>query len=121
MLIWADPHLTPDLLTEAWQMRHLNPLAWQFRDNDTDPHRRAEALLHVEAARETPAAHRHFLRRHGIHAANPAFSPRQMREEVARGATQLTVSRGSDILDIETLRTLQRCVLKVLNQRRMTI
>jgi hypothetical protein len=121
MLIWDDPHLTPDLLAEAWQLRHLDPLAWQFRSDDLDPHRRAEALLHAEAERETPAAHRHFLRRHGVHAGDPAFTPRQMRDEVSRGATQMIVSRSSDILDNETLHTLQRCVLKVLHHRRIAI
>ncbi|MBU0724370.1 MAG: adenosine deaminase [Alphaproteobacteria bacterium] len=121
MLIYNDPYLTPDLLTEAWQLRHLDPLAWRFRGDDIDPHRRAEALLHAEAKRETRAAHRHFLRRHGVHSVDTMFTLRQMRDEAARGAAQMPVARGSDILDIDTLRMLQRCMLRILNQRRMAI
>jgi hypothetical protein len=44
-----------------------------------------------------------------------------MRDEIARGATQMTVARKLDILNVDTLKTLQGCVLKVLNQRRMAI
>ena len=121
MQIWDDPHLTPDLLAEAWKLRHLDPRARRFSGNDVDPHRRAEAFLHMEAECRNRAAHRHFLRRHGDHSADPAFTPRQMRDEIARGATQMAVTRESDILNVETLQTLQGCVLKVLNQRRMAI
>ncbi|MDO5657184.1 MAG: hypothetical protein Q4G36_02540 [Paracoccus sp. (in: a-proteobacteria)] len=121
MQIWADPQITPDLLTEAWLLRHLDPLSRRFRIGDPDPHRRAEALLCESAQREQPLAYRHFLRRHGIHAADKTFTARQMRDEVARGAKQIMVARRSDILDIETLRALQRCVLQVLNSRRIAI
>ena len=121
MQIWADPMITPDLLTEAWLLRHLDPLSRRHTTADPDPHLRAEALLRANAQREHPQAYRHFLRRHGIHAADEMFTSRQMRDEVARGAKQIIVSRRSDILDIETLQALQRCVLLVLNTRRMAI
>lgn len=121
MQIWADPQITPDLLTEAWLLRHLDPLSRTFGIGDPDPHRRAEALLRENAQREQPLPYRHFLRRHGIHAADETFTSRQMRDEVARGAKQIMVSRRSDILDIDTLRALQHCVLQLLNTRRMAI
>lgn len=121
MQIWADPQITPDLLTEAWLLRHLDPLSQSFGVGDPDPHRRAEALLRQNSQREHPLAYRHFLRRHGIRSADKMFTSRQMRDEVARGAKQIMVSRRSDILDIEILRALQRCVLKMLNTRRIAI
>lgn len=121
MLIWADPCITPDLLTQAWKLRHLDPLAIRFQHRDPDLHRRAEALLHTEAQCNDPAAYGHFLRRHGMVCANPEFTARKMRDEMRRGARQMTVNYGSDILDVETLRVLQSCVLKLLNQRRMAI
>lgn len=121
MQIWADPQITPDLLTEAWLLRHLDPLSRPFGIGDPDPHRRAEALLRENAQREQPLAYRHFLRRHGIHAADETFTSRQMRDEVARGAKQIMVSRRSDILDIDTLKALQHCILQVLNNRRLAI
>lgn len=121
MQIWEDPQLTPDLLVDTWKMRHLDPLAHRSRSNDVDPHRRAEALLNMEAKQGNSNAHRHFMRRHGVHSSDPNFSPRQMRDEIARGASQMTISSQLDILDIETLKTLQACILKLLNQRRIAI
>jgi|GEM_PF-1414107 len=121
MQIWQDPCLTPDLLTQAWQLRRLDPLAYAWKRHDPDPHRRAEALLHAQAACERPAAYRHFLRRHGITGADLAIPLRQMRSEMVDGNKQITVRRETDVLDEETLRALQACVLELLHQRRIAI
>jgi hypothetical protein len=121
MQTWGDPLITPDLLTQAWKLRCLDPLAVGFNGHDPDPHRRVEALLHARAKSENPAAHRQFLRRHGIVGDDPTVTLRQMRKEVMRGNGQMTVRRQSDVLDEDTLRTLQACVLKLLHQRRIAI
>lgn len=112
MRIWDDPRLTPDLLASAWKLRSLDPLVRANDHVDVDPHRQAEALLHLSAIRTEPSVYAHFLRRHGINAS--AAELRRAREEVV-------VSMDSDVLRPRDLRLLQHVVLKLLHDRRVAI
>ena len=112
MRIWNDPGITPEVLADAWKLRSLDPLVQNVPEDYFDPSRRREALLFAEARAHSPAAHAHFLRRHGQGATS---------KELQRGREDIRITRENDVLKPKVLRVLQKAVLLLLNKRGIAI
>ncbi|WQG59330.1 hypothetical protein RHM66_09085 [Pseudomonas sp. RTB3] len=103
MRIWQNPTLTPDVLSMAWKLRTLDPLAKETGSSDVDPNRRNEALRYAEARDRHPEAHAQFLLRHGIGATT---------QQLQRCQEEIVVFRKDDVLSPKVLRGLQQAILK---------
>lgn len=112
MKIWNEPHITPDLLAEAWKLRSLDPLAQNVSLEDVDPNRRFEARCLDNARQCNSSALKHFLRRHGIEAKG---------EELKAAREDVVVSQENDVLRPKVIRALQNAVLRMLRERSIAI
>lgn len=112
MQIWEDPSLTPDLLWRAWRLRHIDPIVRTYGNYDVDRIRDAEIKLFLNSQRSDEAAHKQFLRRHGVGASRETFK---------RCSKSVVVSRETDVLDEQVLEELQKATLKLVQERRIAI
>jgi adenosine deaminase len=112
MRIWNDPHITPQILIEAWRLRTLDPLVRETQTSDVDCQKRSEALRHRAAKDLEPLIYKHFLRRHGVKADV---------SELQRAREDVVVSSASDVLRPSDLRVLQQSVLRLVHDRRVAI
>lgn len=112
MRIWNNPHITPQILIDAWRLRTLDPLVREAQASDVDRQKRLEALRHRDAKDHDPTAYAHFLRRHGTGADV---------NELRRAREDIVVSSASDVLRPSDLRLLQQSVLRLVHDRRIAI
>lgn len=112
MKIWNEPHITPDLLAEAWKLRSLDPLAQNVSVEDVDPNRRFEARCFASARQRNSNALKLFLRRHGIEAKG---------EELKAAREDVVISQENDVLRPKVIRALQNAVLRLLRERSIAI
>ena len=112
MRIWDDPRVTPEVLSDAWELRALDPLVRATDRFDVDPQKRAEGRRHLLACERGPLAYSHFLRRHGVGATS---------SELQRTREEIVVFQDSDVLRSRDLRLFQHAVLKLLHERRIAI
>lgn len=112
MHIWEDPYLTPDILLQSWQLRHIDPIVRSYGSHDVDIDRNAEIRLYRESQAREPRAHAQFLRRHGVGLTKDAR---------VRSQQPFLIKREEDILDLEILDFLQTATLELLQKRRIAI
>ena len=112
MRIWNDPHITPQILADAWKLRTLDPLVRETQASDVDRQKRSEALRHRAAKNHELSAYAHFLRRHGVGADV---------DELRRAREDVVVSTDGDVLQPSDLRLLQQSVLRLVHDRRVAI
>ncbi len=118
--IWCDPRISPELLADAWKFRALDPLAFGTDTHDVDPLRADEARRFAADELKKPEAFKQFLRRHGI-SENAEKSVQPPRDELERGQEEIVILKQTDVLGPDIIQTLQRCLLKILQERRIAI
>jgi len=112
MQIWQDPLLTPELLSRAWHMRHIDPIVRNYGSHDVDRHRDCEIKIYEDCKLREPDAHMQFLRRHGV-----AVS----KNVILRSGDHILITSDTDILDLEVVEALQSVTLELLQERRIAI